>query len=187
VILHARRVGFWLRALATLIDAVFLLILWVLAILSVEFIGFRLRLNRQSIGAFESYAPIGLILLYTAMDIVFHGTPGKFCAGLEIANLDGSVPSGWTLFNRWTYKWTFLILTLFWMIFGQVLLKFLAGIWSFLIVLGCFAAAGDSRMTWHDQWAKTAIFRRRELHPKKPPAGFPVAPPQPMSRENIGG
>jgi uncharacterized RDD family membrane protein YckC len=176
-------VGFWLRALATLIDAVLVLILSIVAVVGLdEFV--RPRLTFQNINVVGDYVAIAVILNYTAMDVVFHGTLGKFFVGLKIANSDGSAPSAWTLANRWTYKWTFLLLALLSMLLGQVLLASLANLWMFLILLGCLGAMGEAKLTWHDRWAKTAVFHRRDLHPEKSRAGFPVMLAQPMSQDN---
>jgi hypothetical protein len=41
-----------------------------------------------------------------------------------------------------------------------------------IVVIGCFAALGESRLTWHDRWSKTAVFRAREL--RQPPGFEPV-------------
>jgi uncharacterized RDD family membrane protein YckC len=170
-------VGFWLRALATSIDGVFSFILWIVAVVGLNEIAEpQLRLNNHSIGVIVDCVTIAVILFYTATDIIFRRTPGKFLVGIEIANADSSDPSVWTLANRWTYKWTFLFLWLLWIFLDQVLLQSLANLWMFLILAGCFAALGEAKLTWHDRWAKTAVFRRRELHPEKSPAGFPVLP-----------
>jgi uncharacterized RDD family membrane protein YckC len=185
VILRAKRVGFWRRAIATLIDAVIAVVLCFVTSISMDFAGNELQWSAPTIHVMENYAAIITLIFYCGTEAILGGTPGKFFLGLEIANGDASAPSRWTLINRWTYKWTFLLITLLSMLFNQPVLAALANTWMFLILVGCLAALGDAKMTWHDRWAKTAVFHRRDLHPEKSPAGFPVVMTQPVKEPSL--
>jgi uncharacterized RDD family membrane protein YckC len=180
---QAKRVGFWLRALATLIDFVFVAILCFVAVTVLEVLGVPRQVSRHWVDAFANYTIIAVILLYTACDVIFRGTLGKIFVGLRIANADSSMASRWTLANRWTYKWMFLFVMALGVFFGHALLTSLGNLWEFLIVLGCFAAMGESKLTWHDRWARTAVFHEHDLNPEKSPAGFPVLPAQAAPQE----
>jgi hypothetical protein len=52
------------------------------------------------------------------------------------------------------------------------ILYFLAGLASLFVLIGCLFASNDDKLTWHDQWAKTAVEKRVQVTP----GGFPVEP-----------
>ena len=57
--------------------------------------------------------------------------------------------------------------------------RIIAGFSNAVVAMGCLMALGETKQTWHDQWAGTAVFRKREV--MEPPAGPQmirgVAPP----------
>jgi uncharacterized RDD family membrane protein YckC len=165
------RVGFWRRSLALLLDLLFLEILLVVAQAAMSYLGFDRRLRTRD-ALIVSILQYGLTLAYFSFEFGAAASVGKMLIGLEIANIDATEPSTAALVNRWTTKWSFLLLGLIAAFVNNALLAWLANLMWLIVVIGCFAALGESRLTWHDRWSKTAVFRAREL--RQPPGFEPV-------------
>lgn len=169
-----RRVGFWRRSLALLLDLLFLGIPLFVAQTAMGYLGFDYRFGRKDI-LIVSILRYGLALAYFSFEFGAAASVGKMLIGLEIANIDGTEASTAALVNRWTTKWLFLLLRLVGASLNNVLLVWLGNLMAWIVAIGCFAALGESRLTWHDRWAKTAVFRARDL---RQPSGFePVMTP----------
>jgi hypothetical protein len=63
-----------------------------------------------------------------------------------------------------------------------------------IVFIGCLQAANDDRLTWHDQWAHTAVcYRPRSYRsfdaivppPPLPPPAPPPPPPAPPPPTNV--
>jgi hypothetical protein len=61
--------------------------------------------------------------------------------------------------------------------FQPTALSALAGFMNGIILVGCLQALDEDKRTWHDEWARTAVFRRIE-----PPSRPPSLPPMPIPR-----
>jgi uncharacterized RDD family membrane protein YckC len=173
------RAGFWIRLLATAIDIVVMVLIGVGVAAVTE----------MAVAAISySIAPTGLAALvyamwlaYTSMEIWFAATPGKMIFRLRVGNADCSEADFWRLFLRWSTKWSWLFLSFVFMLTEWPPLYLLSGFISLVVVIGCLFAANDDRMTWHDQWARTAVChlprRYRSFEAIMPPPLPPNSPP----------
>jgi uncharacterized RDD family membrane protein YckC len=157
-----KRVGFWRRTFAALID-------WICAaivLLPTE----GVRRSLAASGDLSLFANQGILLgehvfllALFGFEVFAASSVGKFLLRLRIANNDGRAASTATLLNRWTAKWSFILVALVYDIAPNTLLMWLANIAFFFVLIGCFAVAGESKLAWHDQWAGTAVFRAKDL------------------------
>lgn len=154
-----RRVGFWWRALALLIDFVICTFLIFLMLLTVEIVSAR-TIERQRL---IQNLIIGCLLIYTCTEVVFAGTPGKRILGLKIGCNNGTSADIWRLILRWSTKQSPLLLSLIFFATNLAPFDFLLGLSATVILIGCLFASNDDRLTWHDQWAGTAVYRARDL------------------------
>jgi len=168
-----RRSGFWRRPAAFLLDSIFVALIF----LALGF-GRRYLARHQQIEFTDNqYYVAGyvVLLIYFSWEFGTAASLGKFITGLEIAGADGSEASTAVLLNRWTAKWSFLIVGLVAVLLQQALLSWLAGLLELVVFIGCFAVLGESKLAWHDRWARTAVFRARDLRPA--PGFEPVIAP----------
>ena len=130
------------------------------------------RDHAQLIGKLLFY---GGALLYTTMEIWTAATPGKLLLGLHIRQQDGTPADFWRLVLRWSTKQLPILATILYIVtaFGPFYL--LSGFSSLLVAIGCFFAGNDDRLTWHDQWAHTAVYWKRAIAPPPVPRGLPSA------------
>src|SRR5687767_7890195 len=99
-----QKVGFWLRLLAALIDAI---VAWLtgLAILFVLYFG----------GVSQNVYDLifwGWVLVYSFTEVPWTATPGKRMLGISIRDFDGAGICRWRRFSRWMAKWSPIIFTL---------------------------------------------------------------------------
>jgi len=151
-----KRVGFWKRSLALAIDLVLLSI--TLTITTSEI----LPAATQNQFAIE-LAVYSVIAVYTSSEIWAAGTPGKRILGLRIARVDAEKADHWRLSLRWSTKSFFVIGGLLWTITSFSPFYILTGFMNLVVAIGCIAAANDDKLSWHDQWAKTAVYRKKDL------------------------
>lgn len=152
------RVGFWRRTIAALID-------WICAgivLLPTEGVRQSLLASRE-LSTFGSQAILAgehvFLLALFGFEVVAAASVGKFLLRLRIANSDASEPTIAALLNRWTAKWSFIFVAIIYDVAPNTLLMWLANVMFAIVAIGCFAAAGESKMAWHDQWAGTAVYR----------------------------
>jgi uncharacterized RDD family membrane protein YckC len=163
-----RRVGFWRRAAAMGVDLLLVFILW--AVL-------HTMADDSDLGPAGRVSQAGDGLLFNASALVCTASElaglslGKLLLGIRIAGIDGSKPSTWMLQVRWTAKWFFAIVGFWAYLLAQSPLLWLGGITQCIVMIGCIQALGEACLTWHDEWARTAVVRRRDLYPRirKPP------------------
>jgi uncharacterized RDD family membrane protein YckC len=115
-----------------------------------------------------------LVLAYASLEIVTAGTPGKLLLGLTIANANGTPAPRAVLSLRWSTKYFPLICGLLFVLTSQPLFQIVSGLSEGFVFLGCLFASCDHHQAWHDQWSRTAVYRRRDL--ARAPAAFPVVP-----------
>jgi uncharacterized RDD family membrane protein YckC len=171
------RAGFWIRTLAAAIDifAMFMIAGGVAA-------GMVLVESSYSIAEGVLVAIIYVAwLAYTFLEVWVAATPGKMVFGLRIRNADCSAADFWRLFLRWSTKWSWLFLSFMFLLTEWPPLYLLSGFISFIVIIGCFFAGNDDRLTWHDQWASTAVCYRprvdRSFGAIVPPSPPPLPPP----------
>ena len=169
------RAGFWIRTAATAIDVVVMLLIGLGAVIGVEALlaATSYELTENGLAAII-YA---LWLAYTSMETWLAATPGKLVLRLRVSNADCTPADFWRLFLRSSTKWSWLVLSFLFLLIEWPPLYALAGFISLIVFIGCFFAANDDRLAWHDQWAHTAVCHV----PRRYPAfeAVVVSPPLP--------
>lgn len=160
------RVGFWRRVLAAAIDAALFVPVALLVLMIEGRFQIWVEFGRAGVLLYQLTTPV-LLLVFSSFEFGMAASAGKLLTGLEIRNIDGSEASAATLVLRWTTKWSFVLVAIVAILLNQYLLAWLANLLSLLVFIGCFAAAGESRLTWHDRWAKTAVYRVRDLRSQR--------------------
>ena len=162
--------GFWRRACATVVDAICIL---VTLIPSDAFRRWFIASGDLGDLAIRALA-VGehlLVLAYLVFEVAAAASLGKIVFGIEIASCDGSEATTAVLLNRWTCKWSFLLVGVLFDVFQNLLLAWLANLLLLIVLIGCLAVLGDSKMAWHDLWARTAVYRARDRRRR---SGFEV-------------
>ncbi|MDB5331310.1 MAG: hypothetical protein JWP03_2461 [Phycisphaerales bacterium] len=169
------RSGFWARAMAGATDLLAALVLLLIVSVTMTVAGETLAPRTQK--AIGGGALCVLWLLYSSTEFIFAGTPGRLLLGQRIARQNGFRPDKWMLFLRWSTKQAPVIVALIDLFLPSAAFSILQGLLQGLLAVGLLAILNDDRLSWHDQWAGTAVWRtRRRLQP--PP--LPGVPP-PMS------
>jgi uncharacterized RDD family membrane protein YckC len=89
--------------------------------------------------------------------------------GVRIGRAAGGRAGRWTLALRWSAKYFALFLALVHAVTGDVLSQFLASWMNTVVIVGCLQALDESKRAWHDEWAGTAVLRRRPVPILPPP------------------
>ena len=174
------RAGFWWRTLAATIDGVIIIAAVMGLVLVIVWVTGDVT---ERAGDFVGSV---LVLLYTSTEMFTRGTPGKLMLRMRITRQDGEPADPATLFLRWSAKQSPSIFSLLFAITQIPVFTYVSGISGLVVFIGCLVVAGESKLAWHDQWAKTAVMRKVP----SPPQGFPVellqqaAPPPQAGLEN---
>ena len=176
----SHRAGFWIRTLATAIDATAMLVLALIVAIAVQ-------VTAPSAGDWAIWAVVyGVWLAYTTCEIWTAATPGKMLLRLRVTEQDDSPAAFWRRVLRWSTKYYWLKASLLFALTGSPVFYALSGLCSGFTLVGCLFAANDDGLTWHDAWAHSAVCHwprpSRPLVPPPlpPPARSPAAsPPQP--------
>jgi uncharacterized RDD family membrane protein YckC len=168
------RTGFLIRTAAALLDLIAMVPVCVLA--TVVMVSLWDRVGRERAEWIASVLLYALWVGYSTLEIWTAGTPGKLILRMRISSVDGSPADGWQRFLRWSTKQLPIISALLWLLTGFVPLYTLSGFSGLIVTIGCIAAINDDHLAWHDQWSRTAVFRRAKERPAtiSPP---PPAPP----------
>lgn len=167
------RAGFWIRTLAAVIDAVAWIILtFVIAGL---FFSWSPRWQPEVLDRVEPTTILLACLAYTFLEVVTRRTVGKLLFHLRIRRGDGEPADFWQLFLRWSTKQFPLICAIIYTACDLPVFYMLQGFSSLLLTIGCFFAANDDHLAWHDQWSGTAVFYQPVKVPL--PSGFEVVQP----------
>ena len=168
------RAGFWLRAAAVALD----LVVGGTFILGGGFIVHVLMEVLDTSWPVADRVEEGgmtvLLLAYTSTEVWLAGTPGKLVLGMTIGTAAGADAGGWTLALRWSAKYFGYLLGLVYSITRDPVDYFLSGWMNLVVAVGCLQALDEDRRAWHDEWAGTAVLRRRKAAPVVPPP-LPVA------------
>ena len=163
------RAGFWIRALATVIDLLLggLVVgaCSVAAALALEAVDFPQRRTDYVLGIVSAV----VVLAYTSTDVWFAGTPGKLLLGLRIGTAGGVPADRWTLALRWSAKYFGYFVGLVHAITLDAGSMFLGSWANTVVIVGCLQALDERRRAWHDEWAGTAVLRRPRRVPTLPP------------------
>ena len=151
-----RRAGFWIRLLAALIDGVVFLVLQVASNLALNSVW------QRTLDADRAYAAAALVVsagwsLYTLLEIFTAGTLGKLALGLRIRQQDGRPADRWRLFLRWESKQLPILAAAGFALTGFIAFQLLSAFMYTIVLAGCFFAANDDHLAWHDQWAGTCV------------------------------
>jgi uncharacterized RDD family membrane protein YckC len=104
-----------------------------------------------------------MFIAYTSMEFFLAATPGKLILRQRIAGADARAAGRWRLFLRWSTKQMPLLCEFLFIFTGGTVFYYVGGLEWILVLIGCLFAANDEKLAWHDQWAGTAVIRRRSL------------------------
>ena len=113
-------------------------------------------------------------MLYSVMEVVFAATPGKMILGLRIARQNGRDAEVGRRLLRWSTKYYSLVPAIFDCIIPGTLIGVLGSCMNSIILCGLLGAFNDDRLTWHDEWAGTAVWTRRRMPPPLPIPPLPA-------------
>jgi uncharacterized RDD family membrane protein YckC len=171
------RAGFWVRATALAIDVG---VVW-LSAWGISYLVFLLPLSWEDPPSWLANLPDtlfwALLLAYGATEALWPATPGKRLLGLVIANPDGSPADRWRIFFRWSSKYYSVLVSLIWAFTLHPAAYALASFMNLVLLVGFLYASNDDKRAWHDQWAGTAVYRRRRVVPPPLPYGGYHRPP----------
>jgi uncharacterized RDD family membrane protein YckC len=173
------RAGFWARAAAALIDGIVVAVLYFIVAAAVIVVATSSDASSRRSELALRVAGSVLVLAYTSTEVWFAGTPAKLLLGMRIGAAAGGPADRWTLALRWSSKYFGSWLGLINAVTGDAGSYFLAGWMNTVVLTGCLQALDEYRRTWHDQWARTAVWRRgagKFPRPAAPPAPPPLQP-----------
>jgi uncharacterized RDD family membrane protein YckC len=180
-----QREGFGIRLLAALIDfailfvVVFLILLLaggsIFAMMSGGGGGSRAQTGAAMVGIGFLILIYLIVIGYSLTEIFMAGTPGKQMLGIIIGDERGVRGTTQQLATRWVVKNSGSLIQMVAGLVGLSFLDTLGRIVAFVIFVGCFFVLGQKRQAFHDQIAKTAVFKKALI--TAPAQGFPVMPP----------
>jgi uncharacterized RDD family membrane protein YckC len=150
------RVGVFARVMAAAIDGLGALVLLIVS-------GIIAAIADKT--ALAGLVFLILWLFYSGMEVVFAGTPGKLLLGLRIARQNGLKAEPSRLLLRWSTKYYVLVPSIFDYFFPGTAVAMAGSCVNGLILCGLLGAFNGDRLTWHDQWAGTAVWKRRPAPP----------------------
>jgi uncharacterized RDD family membrane protein YckC len=180
-----QREGFGIRLLAALIDAAILIVVFLLigllaggsmiAVMSGGGGGTTAQGGATAVGIGFVILAIVIAIGYTLTEIFMAGTPGKQILGIIIADERGVRASTQQLATRWVVKHSGDLIRMVGTLTGIAIIVSLGGLVGLVIVVGCFFVLGQKRQAFHDNAAKTAVFKKALI--TSGAQGFPVMPP----------
>ena len=167
-----QRAGFWIRVLAAVIDIVAMIVISIALAVMMQAIP---DVDARTVQTIVYAAWLG----YTTFEIWTAATPGKLILRLRISEQDCTPAEFWRRVLRWSTKQFWLIAYLFFLLSTSWVLYAIGGFSSLIVTIGSLYAANDDRLTWHDQWAHTAVCR---LPPRRGAGARPIPPPIPPAQ-----
>jgi uncharacterized RDD family membrane protein YckC len=107
----------------------------------------------------------GFVFLYSLIEAFTGASPGKMLLKLRVGTADGRRGSPVLYVKRWAVKYSGSVLGLLGAIPGLHVLGLLAPAAGVVIFVGCFVALGDRRQALHDLAAESAVFLKSDLLP----------------------
>ncbi len=102
-------------------------------------------------------------LFYYSLEIILGASIGKLLLGIQIADMNGKLAPTSQLAKRFAFKHSGEILALIALIPFFGFLGFMGSLMSLVIIIGCFFVLREDRLSLHDKWSKTAVFRKEYL------------------------
>ncbi len=177
-----KRVGFGRRLAALLIDAVILLIIqYVISYSSglneaqkimserMASVGFnfdaimQMTLEMQKEFYFTLLFIQVIYLMYFSLEMMVGATLGKLVLGIQIADKDGKAASSTQLVKRFIFKASPIILSVLSAATLISAISYAQIAMSIIILISCLYVFTANKMGFHDMWAKTAVFKKRDL------------------------
>jgi uncharacterized RDD family membrane protein YckC len=181
-----QRVGFWPRALVSLIDLFILILLMQLLtslIASSSFATYFVEKGTEDVSvneeAFEIikkfleenfdyymiYIAISstISIIYNLVEAFTGASIGKMILGFKVANIDGTRGDINLYMKRWLIKNAASIIVIVNLIFKLEIIGAIAQIVSFVIFLGCFSVLGDKKLALHDTIANSAVYKKKDI------------------------
>jgi uncharacterized RDD family membrane protein YckC len=187
------RVGFGLRLLASLIDALChsiitggVMVFSILMLIRNPALAAQLKhltagSQQEFLAAMQSGAmatkfillfgvvPVVLELTYWSTEVLFSASPGKLMLGLRIGDESGSSASTQALLLRYVCKQSPMIVALLCIASGMAVFGLVSALLNFILFVGCFMTLAASRQALHDRMAMTAVYHRRDMNESAPP------------------
>jgi uncharacterized RDD family membrane protein YckC len=155
-----KRAGFWIRSVAAMLDVAALTMVYIGCAVLYAAVANAIGDNDRA-AVMLAVAIYASTLLYTSCEMWLAATPGKLIVGLRIRQQNGGAADRWRLFLRWQTKYYWVICSMLFALTGASVMYVLGGLVNTFLIIGCFFAANDDKLTWHDQWAGTAVYWRR--------------------------
>jgi uncharacterized RDD family membrane protein YckC len=169
------RVGFGRRLGAALLDMVFLSILMLVGIFSMDidfnqFVGMDFMemmenqdmLNEMVIGI--TTVSVIISLLYYAFEIFMAASFGKLILGIKIADSDMKSGSFQQLFIRYIIKHISSVFSAIYVLTTLSIFNTIGSFLSFIILIGFFFVLGENKQAFHDMIAGTAVYYKQDLN-----------------------
>ncbi|MDB5290849.1 MAG: hypothetical protein JWL69_2090 [Phycisphaerales bacterium] len=170
------RAGFWWRAAAGATDLLAALALGVIVVMDLKTPGSGQNIQTSPLGGVWC----ALWLLYSSTETFFAGTPGRLLLGQRIARQNGLRADRWRLFLRWSTKQSPAIVGLVGTMLPNVAFTMLQSFLLWVLAIGLLGILHEDRLSWHDEWSGTAVWRTRRIAP--PPLPHVPPPASAMSR-----
>ena len=165
------RVGFGRRLGAYLIDVMFTIVIYMIAMFVTGAIEEIMKIE-DIFSNLEAYTSIvqdatllGLLftLLYFSTEIFFSASPGKMILGLRIGLEDRHSSEIGNLITRFFIKHLSSVLSVFSLVFLIPLISTLSSLVQLVIVVGFFFTLSVKRQALHDILSKTAVYYKENI------------------------
>jgi len=171
------RIGFGRRVGAYLIDTVFLILLFFIAMMFtsigeeiMDLLGgdtTQMMLNPEELteSIIQILMPLVLAVtfIYYSLEVIFARTPGKMLLGMIIGTDERRFASYSQLFVRLAIKHLSSFFSLFFVLTAISLFQTFSTIAGFVIYVGCLFALSLKKQALHDTVARTAVYFKDEL------------------------
>lgn len=104
------------------------------------------------------------VVLYGLIEAFTGASPGKMILGLKIGNQDGSAANINTYVLRWAVKNSGNLIQAIAGFVGIQILTTVGSLAGLAILVGCFFVLGANRQAFQDMAAKTAVFKKGDIH-----------------------
>lgn len=177
-----KRVGFGRRLAALLIDGVILLIIQQIITYSsglneaqkimgerMANVGFnmdallQMTLEMQNEFYFTLLFIQVIYLMYFSLEMMVGTTLGKLILGIQIADKDGKEATKSQLIKRFMFKCSPIILSVLSAATLITAISYAQITMSIIVLISCLYVLASNKMAFHDMWAKTAVFKKRDL------------------------